>query len=71
MDVSVGGEPVQTDAGGRKWVGVHFDCCGIYVRIYRRPEEGTYVGRCPRCGRAVRLRVGPGGTASRFFRASS
>ena len=54
---------------GRPWVGILFDCCGIYARVYRTRGGRVYRGRCPRCLRQVRLRVGPGGTADRFFRA--
>ena len=54
----------------RPYVGVLFECCGIYVRIYRRPGQMFYLGRCPKCLRTVRLRVGRDGTAARFFRAT-
>ena len=53
----------------RPWVGIHFDCCGVYTRVYRNPDATAYEGRCPRCFRKVRLRVGPGGTNARFFTA--
>ena len=53
----------------RPWVGVRFDCCGVYVRLYRSAEGTIYRGRCPQCLRSVRLRVGPDGTSARFFRA--
>ena len=52
---------------GRQWVGIRFDCCDIYTRVYRNVEGTAYVGRCPQCLRGVRLRVGPDGTDSRFF----
>lgn len=55
------------DAGGRPWVGIRFDCCGAYTRVYRSPDGRFYQGRCPRCLKPVKLRVGPGGTSSRFF----
>ncbi|UCF34799.1 MAG: hypothetical protein JSV78_05730 [Phycisphaerales bacterium] len=52
---------------GRPWVGIRFDCCGVYTRVYRNPEGTAYIGRCPRCLRTVRLRVGRQGTDARFF----
>ena len=54
---------------GRPWVGIRFDCCGVYTRIYRNADSTAYEGRCPRCRRKATLRVGPGGTSSRFFTA--
>lgn len=56
--------------GARPFIGVHFECCGVYARIYRRPEERSYEGRCPRCLAQVRVRVGRDGVATRMFRAS-
>jgi len=52
---------------GRPWVGIRFDCCGVYARVYRNREGTAYRGRCPRCLRAITLMVGPGGTDARFF----
>jgi hypothetical protein len=62
------------DAGGagnpkRPYIGVFFECCGVYARIYRRPDEKMYIGRCPRCLRQVQARVGPEGVSARIFRA--
>ena len=54
---------------GRKWVGVHFECCGLYARVYRNKQGTAYAGYCPRCARQVRIRIGPGGTHHRMFRA--
>jgi hypothetical protein len=51
----------------RKFVGVKFECCATYARIYINREETAYVGNCPRCAKQLRLRIGPGGTDSRFF----
>ena len=53
----------------RRYIGVHFECCGVYARIYRQPNGMCYFGRCPRCLRAVMVRVGPHGTSARLFRA--
>ena len=57
-------------ARGRKWIGIHFDCCGAYQRIYRNREGTAYHGNCPRCGKPVHVHVGPGGTDDRMFRAT-
>jgi len=51
------------------YLGVMFDCCHVYQRVYRRPGETVYRGRCPRCLRTLTFVVRPDGTASRFFRA--
>ena len=53
----------------RPYIGIHFECCGVYARVYRRHDQTTYAGRCPRCLRPVRVRVGPDGTNTRLFRA--
>jgi hypothetical protein len=60
------GEPVSR-LHGRPWLAVKWACCGAYTRIYRNAEGTSYEGRCPRCNRAVKVRVGPGGTNDRFF----
>jgi hypothetical protein len=66
-------EAAETAAGQeycpRPYIGVYFECCGVYARIYRQPDKRCYYGRCPRCLRTVRVRVGPEGTSARLFRA--
>lgn len=54
-------------AGGRPWIGVRFLCAGAYVRVPRNRDGTAYLAMCPRCGKTVRFRVGPGGTDQRFF----
>jgi len=51
----------------RPWIGVRFECCDVYTRVYRNHEGTAYTGQCPKCRRPVTFRVGPGGTDSRFF----
>lgn len=53
----------------RPWLGIHFECCDVYARVMRRPDELQYTGRCPKCGRKVHVKVGPGGVRTRLFRA--
>jgi hypothetical protein len=56
-------------SGRRPYIGVHFVCCDVYTRIYVNREQSSYIGHCPKCSRPVRVRIGPGGTDARFFRA--
>jgi len=57
------------DREGRRWIGIYFECCGVYSRLYRNKEGTAYKGYCPRCTRPVRVHIGPGGTHHRMFRA--
>jgi hypothetical protein len=52
----------------RPFIGIQWECCGTYTRVYRHVSGEYYQGRCPRCGKTARLKVEPGGTNSRFFR---
>ncbi len=53
----------------RPYLCILFECCNVYARVYRRPEQAFYHGRCPKCLRPIHLRVARDGTAERFFRA--
>ncbi len=53
----------------KKFLGVHFQCCNVYARVYLDKEQAAYRGMCPRCGKRVEVRIGPGGTEARFFTA--
>lgn len=61
--------PAPSRAGGRKYLGIHFACCGVYSRIYLNPNGDAYQGECPRCRGKLRVPVGAGGVNSRFFTA--
>lgn len=53
----------------RAYLGIMFNCCSVYGRIYKNKEGTAYVGRCPRCMRSIKIAVGEGGTSGRFFNA--
>lgn len=52
----------------RAFLGIWFDCCHTYGRLYKNKDGTAYVGRCPKCLRTVRVRIGGEGTSRRFFR---
>lgn len=65
-----GGRTDDPTAGGRRpYVCIFFECCNVYARVYRQPDDRHYRGRCPKCLATVTLRVGPDGVPARFFRA--
>lgn len=51
----------------KPYLGIMFNCCSVYVRIYKNKDNTAYVGRCPKCMKNVRIPVGQGGTNERFF----
>ena len=53
----------------RQFLGVMFECCHVYGRIYKNKEGTAYVGKCPKCLKNVMVKVGKEGTNNRFFRA--
>lgn len=64
----------QAEASGSpralRWIGIFFECCSVYSRIYRNREGTAYMGFCPRCQRPAKVKVGAGGTNARLFRAT-
>ena len=55
---------------GRPFLGVQFVTCNVYGRLYRNADGTRYEGRCPKCGKHYSIRIGEGGTSTRFFRAA-
>lgn len=53
----------------KSFLGIMFNCCSVYGRIYKNKEGTAYVGRCPKCMRTIKVDVGEGGTNKRFFSA--
>ena len=53
----------------RDFLGIMFNCCNVYSRIYKNKEGTAYEGVCPRCFRRVSVKIGKGGSDRRFFNA--
>ena len=76
LDVADGDELEEGPGGGssslrgRPWVGIVFECCTVYSRVYRNRPGTAYIGWCPQCGRRIRISIGTDGTNARFFSAS-
>jgi len=71
-NLDVSSEPVSGSKvahGGRPFLGITFACCRVYSRVYVNQTATAYQGNCPRCGRAVRVGIGPSGSDARFFTA--
>lgn len=56
-----------TQTERRPYICIHFQCCGHYLRVYRKRGERQYTGRCPGCLRVVRVAVAANGTRDRIF----
>jgi len=74
LDLTSGAKPDSPAAAsgpvqGGRFLGVHFECCDVYSRVYPNREQTAYIGNCPRCAKRVEFRIGAEGTSSRFFRA--
>ena len=38
-----------------KFIGILFECCNIYRRIYVNKEKNAYEGKCPKCKRKLNV----------------
>ncbi|WP_432799868.1 hypothetical protein [Poriferisphaera sp. WC338] len=54
---------------GRRWIAVKWKCCGAYSRVYKNKAGDAYEGRCPKCVKPLKVKIGSGGTSARFFEA--
>ena len=61
--------PVERPGVGRAFLGIHFECCSLYSRIYKNQAGTAYEGQCPQCCAKLKVSIGSGGTGKRFFRA--
>lgn len=66
---SPGERPLSDSSAGRSFVGIHFTCCDVYTRVYANRAGTAYEGHCPRCSRRATIKIGPGGSDTRFFTA--
>ena len=53
----------------KKFLGIMFKCCNIYSRIYLNKPEDAYEGKCPKCQKLIKIKIGGSGTDNRFFNA--
>lgn len=53
----------------KKFIGILFECCNVYRRIYINKGKNAYEGICPKCNSEVKVMIGPSGTDTRFFSA--
>ena len=52
----------------RTFLGIVFECCGIYARIYLNRKATAFEGRCPKCLKKVAVRLDPRGAKDRFMK---
>jgi len=53
----------------KKFIGILFECCNVYRRIYINKDGNAYEGRCPLCYGKIKVAIGPHGTDQRIFKA--
>ena len=66
-------EDTNQQSSKRKFLGIWFECCHVYGRLYQNKTGTQYVGRCPKCLRPVKVNINAqseNATNRRFFRGS-
>ncbi|MCP4640417.1 MAG: hypothetical protein GY851_08295 [bacterium] len=53
----------------RPYIGMLFQCCHVYTRIYLSRDGTQFAGNCPKCGTRAVVKAGTGGSKSRFWSA--
>ena len=53
----------------RPFIGVLFECCHVYTRVYANKERTAFVGWCPKCAKKLEVEISPTGSTERIFRA--
>jgi hypothetical protein len=62
-----GGDSRTRSRGTRPYLGVQFQCCRTYARIYPNTAGTAFIGHCPRCGKRVEFLISDSGDEGRFF----
>lgn len=53
----------------KPWLGIMFECCSVYRRIYINKDQNAYEGQCPKCCGKIKVIISPDGTTRRIFSA--
>ncbi len=64
MDAPGKNAPKSPKGQRRPHLGIHFRCCHVYGYIYKNKDGSAYAGRCPRCGRPLKVMISRTGTGS-------
>ena len=60
---------MEKNENAKPYLGILFECCNVYGRIYKNKEGTHSQGRCPKCMRLIKIKIGENGTNTRFFKA--
>ena len=54
---------------GKPFIGIKFDCCNVYNRIFVNKGKTAYEGRCQKCLQKISVKIRKDGVSTRFFSA--